>query len=354
MFKQEITKIKNQIQKRLEKFFAGKIKAAKQIDPIIEKTARYLAGQTLNGGKRVRAALAVQGFLAGGKKLNPAIYDIGAAMELIHSYFLIHDDIIDQDDLRRGKPSMHCRFSSSLSKSMPTAHRHHIGESLAILAGDISSVWAYELFAKSNFPSEQKIKALDEMNQMIFKCGAGEILDVAIEFKNHPKVSDIFKVQIYKTASYTMEGPLAIGAILGGAKPPAIKALRDFARPLGIAFQIQDDILGLFGDEKEIGKPIGSDLRQGKMTLLMLRALKLAGESQKQIIQSVLGKENISKKQINEVRAIVRQTGSLDYSQNLVEKFSAQSKNILQKSSLPDQTKSFLLGLIEYLAERSK
>jgi len=249
---------------------------------------------------------------------------------------------------------MHCRFSSSLSKSISIAHRHHLGESLAILAGDISSVWAYELFAKSNFPAGQKIKAFNEMNQMIFKCGTGEILDVALELKNYPKVSDVFKVQIYKTASYTIEGPLVIGAILGGAKPPAIKALREFARPLGIAFQIQDDILGLFGDEEEIGKPIGSDLRQGKMTLLMLHALKYADDHQKQIIQSALGNENISKKQINEVRVIIQQTGSLAYSQKLVQKFSNQSKIILQKSSLPDWTKSFLASLIEYLAKRSK
>src|SRR3972149_2155322 len=149
MFKQEITKIKNLIQERLEKFFAGKIKEAKRIDPIIGKTAQYLADQTLNGGKRIRAALAVQGYLAGGGKLNPAI-----------------------------------------------------------LAGDISSVWAYELFARSNFPSEQKLEALNEMNRMIFKCGAGEILDVALELKNNPKENDIFKVQIYKTASYPIEGPL--------------------------------------------------------------------------------------------------------------------------------------------------
>ena len=354
MFKQEITKIKNLIQERLEVFFDQKIREARKIDPIIEKTARYLADQTLNGGKRIRAALAVQGYLAGGGKLNPAIYDIGAAMELVHSYFLIHDDIIDQDDLRRGRPSMHCRFSSSLSKNMPLVRRNHLGQSLAILAGDISSVWAYELFARSNFPAEQKIKALNEMNRMIFKCGTGEILDVALELKNSPKENDIFKVQIYKTASYTIEGPLAIGAILGGAKLQAIKALREFARPLGIAFQIQDDVLGLFGDEKEIGKPIGSDLRQGKMTLLMLRALKRADNSQKRIIQSALGNKNISKKQINEVRAIVQQTGSLAYSQNLVQKFSTRSKNILSNSSLPIHTKSFLSGLIEYLAKRSK
>lgn len=354
MFENEIEKIKDQVRKRLESFFDRKIGEAKKIDPIIVKTARYLADQTLNGGKRIRAALAVQGYLAGGKKINPAIYDIGAAMELIHSYFLIHDDIIDQDDLRRGRPSMHCRFSNSLSKNIPSDHRDHLGRSLAILAGDISSVWAYELFVRSNFPAEQKIKALDEANQMIFKCGAGEMLDVSIEFKDSPKESDILKVQIYKTASYTIEGPLVIGAILGGAKPSAIKALREFARPLGIAFQIQDDILGLFGDEKEVGKPVGSDLRQGKMTLLIHYALKRADNAQKRIIQSVLGNENISEEQINNVRAIVEQSSSLAYSQNLVQEFSAQSRNILQKSPLPNYAKSFLAGLIEYLAKRSK
>ncbi len=354
MFNNEIGKIKDRVQKKLEIFFNRKIKEAKKIDPIIGKTAQYLADQTLNGGKRIRAALAVQGFLAGGKRLNPAIFDIGSAMELIHSYFLIHDDIIDQDDLRRGKPAMHCRFSNSMSKNIPLIRRNHLGASLAILAGDISSVWAYELFARSNFPAEQKIKAFKEMNQMIFKCGAGEILDVAMELKNSPKQSDIFKIQIYKTASYTIEGPLVIGAQLSKAGQSTIKTLREFARPLGIAFQIQDDILGLFGNEKEIGKPIGSDLRQGKMTLLMHRALKLADGSQKQIIQSALGNENISKKQINEVRAIVRQTGSLAYSQNLVRKFSNQSRNILLKSSLSGRTRLFLSGLIEYLAARSK
>lgn len=354
MFIQEIIEIKDQVQKRLESFFDRKIKEAKKIDPIIAKTARYLADQTLNGGKRIRAALAVQGYLAGGKKINSAIYDIGAAMELIHSYLLIHDDIIDQDALRRGRPSMHCRFSNSFSKNMPPAHRDHLGRSLAILAGDISSVWAYELFTKSNFSDKQKMEALNEMNRMIFKCGAGEILDVAIELKNHPKESDILKVQIYKTASYTIEGPLAIGAVLGEAKPSVVKTLREFARPLGIAFQIQDDILGLFGNEKEVGKPIGSDLRQGKITLLILRALKSANNIQKRIIQTALGNENISKKQINDVRAAVQQTSSLAYSQNLVQKFSNQSKNILTDFRLPHATKAFLFSLVNHLAKRSK
>lgn len=353
-FQQQLDIIRSQIQTVLKQFFAAKLHHAKHIDPIFEKTVAFLRDQTLGGGKRVRAALVIQGYLSVSKNVPKELYKIGAAMELIHTFLLIHDDVIDRDNLRRGKPSMRVRYQNMYQKYVDAQELSHAGNSFAILAGDIAYLWGYELFTSAKFPPTQKMQTLVEINNMIFKCGVGEILDVNLGYRKKAKEKDILKVHRYKTASYTTEGPLVVGAKLAGAKKGLVQKLRLFSKPLGVAFQIQDDILGLFGDERETGKPVGSDLRQGKQTLLILHALQNGSSKDREQIVSALGKKNITRNEIQNIRRIVYNTGSLQRSCAKVLQLIRKSKKILAETKIPTQVQHFLFNLSDYIANRSK
>ncbi len=156
----------------------------------------------------------------------------------------------------------------------------------------------------------------------------------------------------YKTAKYTFEGPLHLGAILGGADDKFLNQLSQYAIPAGIAFQIQDDILGIFGDEKKTGKPVGSDIRQGKYTILVAKAFEKANPRQKKILARCLGNKNLTKKDIEDFRKVIIESGSLDYAKNLAMKLVWEAKKELEKIKMNSETKKFLRGIAEYMIKR--
>ncbi|MDI6915983.1 MAG: polyprenyl synthetase family protein, partial [Desulfitobacteriaceae bacterium] len=230
----------------------------------------------------------------------------------------------------------------------------HLGISAGIVAGDVTSFFGYEILAKSKFPQPLKIKAINRLNQMLTDVFSGEVLDVFLVIKHQLSQNEIFKILEYKTARYTIEGPLHLGAILAGGNKKVLKKLSDYAIPLGIAFQIQDDILGMFGDEKKLGKPVGSDLKEGKQTLLIFKARKLAKKSERKIIDQALGNPNLTKNQLEKVRKIIIKTGSLDFAKALAKKLVSQSKIVIEKSNFPIRVKEFLMNLADFLIKREK
>lgn len=359
-FQKKITKLQEEVNKRLEIFFKKKIKEAKSISLLMSQMTKEISDQVtkeindfvLRGGKRIRPILVYYGYLAAGGKDKKAILDAAISIEIIHNYLLIHDDIIDKDEFRRGKPTIHWKYQR-LYKRVSKDFKH-LGISAGIVAGDLCSAFGYEILTNSKFSDSLKVKALDKLNRIITEVGGGEILDVFLGIKHQLKKDEIFKILEYKTARYTIEGPLHLGAILAGADKRILKKLSDYAIPLGIAFQIQDDILGMFGDEKKLGKPIGSDLREGKQTLLIFKARKSASKRQRKIIDQALGNPNLTKNQLEKVREIVIKTGSLDFARNLAKKLVSQSKIAIKKSNFPPVVKEFLTELADFMIEREK
>jgi len=233
----------------------------------------------------------------------------------------------------------------------PNTDAYHFGISMAIIAGDILAALGNEILCVLNLKEEYKTSAIARLNNVIHTVIYGEALDILSELKPVTQ-KDVEKVHKLKTASYTIEGPLQIGALLAGANNEQLKTLSDYAIPLGVAFQIQDDILGMFGDEQKVGKPCDSDLKEGKQTLLILKALEKASQEQKDIIKSALGNPDITKEQLEQVRQIIKDTGSLQYSQDLAKQLIEKAKSIIMNSDFQQQGKDFLIGIADYMLER--
>ena len=349
-----LAKLKRQVNSELEIFFKSEIKRVKidnkpeELSEIIENLKNF----TLSSGKRIRPILFYFGYVIGGGKDRSEALKISIAVELIHSYLLIHDDIIDQDDFRHGNFSMHYSYAKKAKNDFKNIDSEHFGTSMAIVAGDLASTLGYKILANSNFSFDLKIRAVEKLNQIISNTIVGEALDVMLAEYSDVDVDRIFEMQKYKTAKYTIEGPLQLGAILAGANKDFLDSLSKYAIPVGIAFQIQDDIIGVFGDEKKIGKPVGADIREGKKTLLFAKALEEANDVQKQTLNDALGNEDINIDDIDRVRGIIIKTRSLEFSKNKAKELIEDAKKSLNDLEISTENKKFLNDLADFVVRR--
>ena len=382
-FKNQLSNLKKEIDRELKEFFDFKIREIKKRrKPSLSiEMAENIRDFTLSSGKRIRPILFYYGYLLAGGNNKKRILRAAISIELIHAYTLIHDDIIDRDNLRRHRPSMHCyykKYSESADHSFLAVPRpvgesgkptpnpsqegnnfkegnnaKHFGISMAIIVGDLASVFGYEILNRADLPENLKVKAINKLNQILVNTVTGEAKDVFLGTFGDFNSAKILRMQGYKTAKYTVEGPLHLGAVLAGADDNFLKSLTDFAIPLGIAYQIKDDIIGVFGDEEKIGKPVGADIKEGKATLLIAKALESANGNQRKIINFALGNKKLKLEKLKEVRKIISETGSLEYSQNQASKFTELARVNLEKIKTPDEkSKRFLRELTDFMAGR--
>jgi len=294
------------------------------------------------GGKMLRGTLVKLGYELGYGKQIKAIWKPAAAFEILHTALLVHDDIIDQSTTRRGKLAMHVHPNN------------HYGISQAICLGDLGISLAGKLIAESDFPSKNKSQALAYFFEIVNQTILGEMMDVASSQRFERTEKQILEIHTMKTANYTLIGPLTLGAILAGAKAELLNKITLFAKPLGIAFQIQDDVMGVFGDEKVVGKSTTSDIEENKSTLLISYALEHANSQQKQLLNSYYGKKSVTKKELEIVKEIFRETGALRYSENKIKNLLKKPKMILPQMKIKEKEKNLLLDFIEMLVAREK
>ena len=228
----------------------------------------------------------------------------------------------------------------------------HFGISMAIIVGDLALSFGYEILNSSNFKKDLKIKALNSLDKIICNTVFGQALDLTLNKIDDFNIDSIFEMQKYKTAKYTIEGPLQLGAILAGAEEKFLNSLSGFAIPAGIAFQIQDDIIGIFGNEKKIGKPVGSDIKEGKKTLLIVKAMEKGDNVQKQVLNNALGSENINSDDINNIRDIIIKTKSLEFSKNKAIELVGEAKKNLNYLEVSAEDKKFLNDLANFVVWR--
>jgi len=343
---------KEQIDNELRLFLKNKIEKVNNVSPSSKEIMEHIMEFNLRGGKRIRPTLLIFGYKAFGGKKENEILKAALAVELMESFFLIHDDIIDQDELRRGYLTMHKIYENKCKRCYKNIDAKRYGESMAIIAGDILSILGSEAILYTNFPIKNKLKAIDKFNRCVINTNFGQILDIKSSLDPEIKETDINRIHQLKTAIYTIETPLHIGAILTGAKKKELKTLSNYAIPLGQAFQIKDDILGLFSTKQKIGKPVGNDIREGKKTLLILKALEKAGKKEKSFILNCLGNKKATEKNIEKIKQIVIKTGSLDYSEDLAKNLVEKAKKAIINSKLKKQGKEFLLGIADYIINR--
>ncbi|MFD0528010.1 polyprenyl synthetase family protein [Kitasatospora arboriphila] len=246
-----------------------------QLGPVSEALRDFL----LDGGKRLRPAFCYWGWRgAGGSADHPGIADAAAALELLQASALVHDDLMDRSDTRRGLPSVHRRFEGLHRENGWRGDREQYGASAAVLLGDLLLIWCDELFQSSGLPDDAVRAAKPVFDLMRTEVMVGQYLDVlepvAGDSADAGALDRAQTVLHYKSAKYTIERPLQVGALLAGAGPGLVEAYGAFGLPLGEAFQLRDDLLGVFGDPAVTGKPAGDDLREGKRTLLVAHAMR--------------------------------------------------------------------------------
>ncbi len=296
------------------------------------------------GGKGIRGTLVVLGFELADKKPSDDIFRTAAAFEILHASLLVHDDIIDQSPLRRGRPSLYKALGNN-----------HYGISQAICLGDLGLYLAIRTLSRTNFKNSLKQSVMAYFTKVVLKTILGEMLDVecarTIGKKTIPEILTIHRL---KTAHYTIGGPLSVGAILAGMSGQTLKSIAKFGTSLGLAFQIKDDILGVFGSREILGKSVTSDIDEGKNTLLVAYALKKGTDVQRRFINKHYGNGRANNQIYLKIQRIFEETGALDYSNACISKYAMVAKRIIPDISKKDDVAVLLWALADFLIRREK
>jgi geranylgeranyl diphosphate synthase type I len=344
---------KKRFEPYLREYFDKKLQQAGKIDVIAEEAVSMIKDYTISGGKRIRPAVLYYGYLAAGGRDSDKIIKTSMSMELLHSFLLIHDDIIDKDASRHGVETIHERYKKIGRKYSLTKDSDHFGNSMAIISGDMAASMACDIIFNADFPSDVIVKALDKLQKIVYVTIPGEMIDVIMSYTGKATEEQILKMHEAKTARYTFEGPLQLGCLLAGGDESLLEKFSAYALPLGKAFQIRDDILGVFGNEKKLGKPVGSDIIEGKQTLLITKSLEKGSRGQRKIVKKSLNKKYISEEEIQEFRNIVEETGALEYSENLAKDFVSEALEALAKIDFKNkEAEKFLTGIADYIVNR--
>jgi geranylgeranyl diphosphate synthase type I len=290
--------VKRRVDQHLTGYLAEKRKYAANLSDPSAELVEALHDITMRGGKRTRPAVLVAGHtaIAADTDVN-SLLDACAGLELLQSYLLVHDDWMDQDDERRGGPALHKLFADRSGD-------RHLGASLAILAGDLGNGFAIELVARTPMAAERRAAALQVFWEMQQDVVWGQGLDLLA-------FPDVALIQRLKTGSYSVRGPLLLGAAIAGASEPQRAALERYAEPLGQAFQARDDIIGTFGDPEKTGKPRGNDLRAGKRTTLIEEAEQRLSRGELAPLREVLGQREASAAALEGAMRLLKSAGVL-------------------------------------------
>ncbi|MFO7807471.1 MAG: polyprenyl synthetase family protein [Candidatus Moraniibacteriota bacterium] len=356
--KDYLLEYKKKVDPFLKDYFQNKLKTAKNIDPLAEQAVRLISNFTLASGKRIRPAMLYYAFLANKKEISDeeekSLIRASMSIELTHTFLLIHDDIIDRDEKRHGINTVHKEYREIARKIFPKTNEEHFGNSMAMITGDIAATMANEILFESDFPEKNILKGLTQLQRIVYKTIPGEMLDIVMEARGSTSEEEILRMHEGKTANYTFEGPLHLGATLAGENSnDFFHFLSNYSSAVGKAFQIRDDILGVFGNEKKLGKPVGSDIIEGKQTLLYIKAKEKATKEQKKHLQQIFNKKELSKRELKIFQDIVKETGSLQYSENLAADFAEKAIQSLEKIDFKNnKSYDFLRKIAEYIAKR--
>ena len=348
----DLKEIRNSINQELLNFVAAENKYLNEIGSELAPVATAMERFLLDSGKRLRPLFAYLGFLGTGSKPTIEILRACASLELVHVCALMHDDVMDASDTRRGAPSIHRAFEAMHKDAKLIGSSEQFGISSAILLGDLALVWSAKMLHQSGIDGATLIRALPMYDEMRVELMAGQYLDVYEQALASESVERSLKVARYKSGKYTIERPLHFGAALGSGSQNLFKAYSNYGLPLGEAFQLRDDILGIFGDPQETGKPAGDDLREGKRTVLLAKVMELADAGQKAEISSTLGNQNLEIAQVDKVREIFIATGALSQVEELISTLTSSAQSALEHGEINPMAKSALTQLLTIVTQR--
>jgi geranylgeranyl diphosphate synthase, type I len=337
------------LQEFLQQAMPPVVSVAEELAPLVAAIEAFL----LDGGKRLRPAFCYWGHRAAGAPDSEQIIRAAASLELLQACALMHDDVIDRSDTRRGSPSVHRRFAALHRAEDWRGDPEGFGEAAAILLGDLALIWADTMLAGSGFPAESLQRALPVWDAMRVEVMCGQYLDVVEQARGGGSVERALRVARLKSAKYTIERPLHLGAALGDGGPDLASALSGYGLPLGEAFQLRDDVLGVFGDPDITGKPAGDDLREGKRTALVALAFAAANAAQQQQLRGRLGDPNLDEDGVTVLREILAATGAPARVEALIAERLDAALGALASAPAPPVAKDALTELAAAVSHRT-
>lgn len=316
------------VEKHLEEVLRGFAESFGKNNPILEKKFLEFI-KASQGGKRLRGVLVLLGYqLAGGRNVKEVL-NTAVALEIFQTAILAQDDFFDKSKTRRGNPSLHQALGGD-----------HKAISEAVCLSDLGFFISFKMLGVSG------MKVLNAFSQSLIDTVLGEMLDITLLYQDSSE-KDVLEIAMLKTASYSFSAPLVIGAVHGGGKTGLLKKLKEFGTNVGIAYQIQDDILGIFGEEKVLGKSTDSDIKEGKVTIIITYALKLANVRDGRIIKSIYGKKSVTSEEKNRLKDLLVKLGALGYAKSRASEYFRRARTSLNGINEP-----LLYSLMDFLKER--
>ena len=298
------------VDRRLAGFLGEQLAHLSGADPVLEPLGDAVARLIGAGGKRIRPAFVYWGHRAAGAAHDEAVLTPAAAVELVHAFALIHDDVMDHAPTRRGRAAAHEAFAATHAEAAMSGDSRWFGVSAAILAGDVATAWAARLFDESAFAADALARARDVFTRLQVEVISGQYMEMWLAGRDATE-TEVLKVALLKSGRYTVTRPLHLGAALGGGGEDLGATLTAYGDAVGLGFQLRDDVLGLFGDPSVTGKGNLEDVRGGKRTLLVVWALQRAGGADRRAVLSRLGNRDVTGEDVEVVRGVVTRTGAL-------------------------------------------
>jgi len=345
--------LRPRVDKALAVFLATQRARLLAIDEVLADVADALDDFVLLGGKRLRPAFAYWGYRGAGGGDSEQVVAAVAALELVQASALIHDDLMDRSDTRRGEPAIHRRFAARHAAAGWGGDGEAFGDSAAVLLGDLALVWSDELLHTSGVEPADLARARPVFDEMRTEVTVGQYLDVLTQATADTSLDRAGKVARFKSAKYTVERPLLLGAALAGAPAEVHDAYSAFGLPLGEAFQLRDDVLGVFGDPAQTGKPAGDDLREGKRTYLVAAAFAGLDDSGRTELDAGLGDQGLDFDGVTRLRALIRASGALAATERRIDELMAASLAALDKARIDEEAREVLHRLADAATRRT-
>lgn len=352
--KSYIAEKKDRISRYLNDFISSYGPTLQSIHPIGESLSSKLLSFTLKG-KMIRGALVCLGYELYSSPNEDITTPLGAVQELFQSALLIHDDIMDRDKHRRGSPSIYAEYISFADQEK-LSDPVHTGEALGICAGDIAYFLAFEILSKNNLPNRSIIRLLTLCSRELTLVGVAQMVDVLWGSDSKVRsVDEIIHLYTYKTARYTFSLPLMAGAMSAGENDETISSLESIGTQLGILFQIKDDELGMFGGKETVGKPIGSDIREGKKTLYYHYLINSGEGEEKQHLLSLFGNKDITTEDIEFIQKRIDRLGIKEKVETTVKTIAEEVRErIKMLACRNEEARGLLMDLLTYSLERTR
>ena len=341
--------IAGRVEARLEALLSAEIERWSSLDANLLEPVTAMHRLVMAGGKRLRPAFCHWGFVgAGGDPDEAAVVDAGAALELLHTFALIHDDVMDGSALRRGLPTVHRSFETRHGANGWRGEPRRFGEGVAILVGDLAYVYADQLLAGAPRP------AWEVFTELRLEVNIGQYLDLLGTARGEVGLEQARRIGHYKSGKYTIERPLHLGAALAGRRDELAGPLSAYGLPLGEAFQLRDDLLGAFGESSVTGKPVGDDLREGRPTALYAFAAAGADKAAAKVLADRFGAPDLTEAEVADLQEVLEQTGARLRVETAIERLVGEALGALEMAPITDQARSSLAELASFVATRHR